>query len=366
MTASICPHSAVVHTARPRDRPKATRLICGGDVNCSGDLEGCMTAMNEAWQSASPDADVDVSAWERVVSDLMSSTTTTGQTLALVAVHRGRIVGEHYGAGHDETSTFISWSMAKSMTHALVGFLVRDGLIDIDAPAAVPEWRDDERSGITFRHLLEMRSGLEWVEDYVDGERSHVIDMLFGSGKADHAAFAAALPLRHPAGTHWEYSSGTTNIICRILGDLVAGGADTGASPAERRGRMEAFINDRLFAPLGMSSATAKFDPAGNFVGSSYVYATAADFARFGRLYVDGASRDGTKILPAETGNGYGHHWWTWPQLPGAVVATGYEGQYTIVLPEDDLVVVRLGKSSAEIRANVVDDLVALVNELRH
>ena len=110
------------------------------------------------------------------------------------------------------------------------------------------------------------------------------------------------------------------------------------------------------------------------------MYATAADFARFGRLYVDGRSSSGEKILPAgwieaartpiavdpETGNGYGHHWWTWPRLPGAVVATGYEGQYTIVLPEEDLVVVRLGKSSAEIRANVVDDLVALVNELRH
>ena len=264
--------------------------------------------------------------------------------------------------------------MAKSMTHALVGFLVRDGLIDIDAPAAVPEWRDDERSGITFRHLLEMRSGLEWVEDYVDGERSHVIDMLFGAGKDDHAAYAAALPLCHPPGSHWEYSSGTTNIVCRIVGDVVGG-----SSSRERHARMESFINGRLFAPLGMSNATAKFDAAGNFVGSSYVYATAADFARFGRLYVTGASPDGGEILPVdwidnaktavasdpETGNGYAHHWWTWPSLPGAFVATGFEGQYTIVLPEDDLVVVRLGKTPSDIRRNVVDDLVGLVGELR-
>ena len=309
----------------------------------------------------------------------MPPSETHGETHAVVAWRGGREVFSAYGSGYATECgpgvTHISWSMAKSMTHALVGFLVRDGLLDIDLPAAVPEWRDDDRATITMRHLLEMRSGLEWVEDYVDGEVSHVIDMLFGAGTDDHAAYAAALPLVNEPGTHWVYSSGTTNIICRILGDVVGG-----TSPDERRRRMEEFIRARLFAPLGMSSATAKFDSAGNFVGSSYVYATATDFVRFGRLYVDGRSSDGVEILPVgwinaarttiavdpETGNGYGHHWWTWPRLPGAVVATGYEGQYTIVLPEDDLVVVRLGKSSAEIRANVVDDLVALVNELRH
>ena len=308
----------------------------------------------------------------------MPPTETHGETHAVVAWRGTREVLARFGSGYATDCgpdvTHISWSMAKSMTHALVGFLVLDGLVDIDAPAPVPEWRDDERSLITLRHLLEMRSGLEWIEDYVDGERSHVIDMLFGCGKDDHAAYAAARTLSHPPGTHWEYSSGTTNIISRIVGDIVGG-----SSPFERRARMEAFINRRLFASLGMSSATAKFDHAGNFVGSSYVYATAADFARFGRLYIDGRSLEGGEILPAgwidnardaialdpETGNGYAHHWWTWPSLPGALVATGYEGQYTVVVPEADLVVVRLGKTPADIRQNVVDDLVAVVTELR-
>ena len=303
---------------------------------------------------------------------------THGETHAVVAWRGGREEFAFHGSGYATPCgpgvTHISWSMAKSMTHALVGFVARDGLVDIDQPVAVPEWHDDDRRAITLRHLLEMRSGLEWVEDYVDGERSHVIDMLFGAGVDDHAAYAAALPLRHPPGTHWEYSSGTTNIICRVLGDIVGG-----VGPDDRRTRMTKFIDERLFRPLGMSSATAKFDAAGNFVGSSYVYATAADFARFGRLYVHGHSSEGEKILPdgwvgaarapiatdPETGNGYGHHWWTWPQLPGALVATGYEGQYTIVVPEADLVVVRLGKTPAEIRTNVVDDLAALVGELR-
>lgn len=309
----------------------------------------------------------------------MPPTATHGETHAVVAWRAGSEVFAVHGSGYATPCgpgvTHISWSMAKSMTHALVGFLVADGRLDIDAPADVPEWVGDARSRITLRHLLEMRPGLEWVEDYVDGEKSHVIDMLFGAGKDDHGAYAAARPLSHEPGTHWVYSSGTTNIICRILGDLVGGDGSE-----QRRSRMQSFIDERLFSPLGMSSATAKFDAAGNFVGSSYVYATAADFARFGRLYVRGRSARGEEILPKgwveaartpiaidpETGNGYGHHWWTWPRLPGALVATGYEGQYTIVIPEEDLVVVRLGKTPAEIRTNVVDDLIALVDELRH
>jgi len=336
-------------------------------------------------QNASRDNRSDAHRYDQKISQIIDSyrrgmppTATHGETHAVAAWHNGREVFAFHGSGHATPCgpgvTHISWSMAKSMTHALVGFLVADGRLDVDAPAAVPEWVGDDRSRITLRHLLEMRPGLDWVEDYVDGEKSHVIDMLFGAGKDDHAAYAAALPLTHEPGTHWVYSSGTTNIVCRILGDVIGGDG-----PVERRSRMEAFITKRLFEPLGMESAIAKFDAAGNFVGSSYVYASAADFARFGRLYVNGRSSAGEKILPdgwaeaartpiatAPSGKGYGHHWWTWPQLPGALIATGYEGQYTIVVPEDDLVVVRLGKTPAEIRTNVVDDLVALVDELRH
>ena len=337
-------------------------------------------------QNASRDQRSDAHRYDQKISQAIDSyrggmppIATHGETHAVAAWRNGREVFAFHGSGYATPCgpgvTHISWSMAKSMTHALVGFLVADGRLDIDAPVAVPEWAGDDRSRITLRHLLEMRSGLEWVEDYVDGEKSHVIDMLFGAGKDDHAAYAAALPLRHEPGTSWVYSSGTTNIICRILGDVVGGDG-----PLERRSRMETFIAKRLFEPLDMTSAVAKFDDAGNFVGSSYVYATAADFARFGRLYVDGHSSSGEKILPAgwieaartpitddpETGNGYAHHWWTWPRLPGALIATGYEGQYTIVIPDDDLVLVRLGKTPAEIRTNVVDGLVALVDELRH
>ena len=134
-----------------------------------------------------------------------------------------------------------------------------------------------------------MRSGLEFVEDYVDDRVSHCLEMLYGSGKDDMAAYAASLPLVHPPGTEWNYSSGTTNIVARIIGDAL--GDDPGA--------METFLHDRLFGPVGMSTAQPKFDAAGTFIGSSFVYATARDFARFGQLYLDDGMVDDQRVLPA-------------------------------------------------------------------
>ena len=178
-----------------------------------------------------------------------------GVSLAIVVVHRGEIVAERYGMQPANVfqpekvitadTPLLSWSVAKSMTHAVAGILVGDGMLDIDAPAAVPEWRGTEKEAITLLDLLEMRSGLQFVEDYVDDGISHALAMLFGDGNADHAAYAAGLPLEHPPGTVWNYSSGTTNIICRVLADVVGGGRDG----------MERFLHDRLFEPAGMQTA---------------------------------------------------------------------------------------------------------------
>ncbi|MFI0527580.1 MAG: serine hydrolase domain-containing protein, partial [Ilumatobacteraceae bacterium] len=216
------------------------------------------------------------------------------------------------------------------------------------------------------QHLLNMRPGLEFVEDYVDDSVSHCLEMLYGAGTHDMAAYAAGLPLLHEPGSCWNYSSGTTNIISRIIGDAVcpAGG--------DRRGTMEAFLRTRLFEPAGMHSAIPKFDDAGTFVGSSYVYATARDFARFGDLYRnDGVAADGTRVLPAgwaahaatftahdtDTGFAYGAQWWLWPDFAGSFACHGYEGQYTVVLPDRELVVVHLGKSPSAQRPIVNDRL---------
>lgn len=303
---------------------------------------------------------------------------THGETHALLVQHRGELLYEAYGSGYATPcgpgSTHISWSMAKSMTHAVVGMLVKDGLVDVTAPAPVVEWQGTPRADITWQNLLEMRSGLEWVEDYVDGDNSHVINMLFGKGVANHGAYGAALPLAAPIGTVWNYSSGTTNILCRCIGDILCRDLVT-ATVQDRKERFLQFLMTRLFKPLGMTSAIAKFDDVGNFVGSSYVYATARDFLKFGELYVNGGSvvSDGARrqLLPdywvnhartvvstdEETGNFYGAHWWVWPQCENSVVAAGYEGQFTVIIPEKEFVMVRLGKTDASLRSAVQHQL---------
>lgn len=291
-----------------------------------------------------------------------------GLHLALAIRHRGDIVEERYGPTADANTTLISWSMAKSITHAMVGLLVADGLLDPAAPAPVPQWADDARSAITLQQLLEMNSGLEFVEDYLDDEVSHVIEMLFGSGQEDVAGYAAGFPLIHEPGTVFNYSSGTTNIVSSVCDRVI-----TTNGLAEDT---ESFLADRLFAPLGMTSASIRCDAAGTFIGSSFVFATAREFTRFGQLYLDDGVVGGHRLLPAgwvdhartpvrtpvEEGHWYGAHWWLWdencdpgPNGPGfdcsdinGFGAHGYEGQYTLVVPDRDLVVTRLGKTPVE------------------
>ncbi len=273
------------------------------------------------------------------------------QTLAAVVIQRGRLVAEAYGPDTDADTTLISWSMAKSITQALVGLLVGDGRLDLDRPAPVAAWADDERRAITLRQLLTMTSGLEFVEDYVDDQVSHVIEMLFGTGADDVAAYAESFPLLHAPGTHHSYSSGTTNIVSAICSRALDAGID-----------VVDYLQARLFDPLGMSSAVAKCDPAGTFIGSSFVYATARDFARFGQLYLRDGCWDGERVLPpgwvdfarrpvdpvVDEACWYGGHWWLWDDDTGAFACHGYEGQYTVVVPGKDLVIVRLGKTPAD------------------
>ncbi|CAB4873035.1 unannotated protein [freshwater metagenome] len=327
---------------------------------------------NEPWPSAEwrvgePAADVDRAEVDDALRGIREKGDGDGVSLATLAVHRGRIVAEQYGPDTDADTTLVSWSMAKTVTQAVFGMLVGDGLIDIDQPAAVPEFADTPKAGITVRHLLAMKSGLEFIEDYVDDTTSHCLDMLFGAGIHDHAHYAASQQLLHAPGELWNYASGTTNILARIAGDIIGGG----------EAGMRAFLEQRLFAPLGMRSAQPKFDDAGTFVGSSYLFATARDFARFGYLYLrDGvwdqrrllpsgwvdSSRTEVAIDPDHTNFGYGAHCWIWRDQPGSLAAHGYEGQYTVVVPERDLVVVHLGKVPAAARPALVVKLSGLIN----
>ena len=319
-----------------------------------------------AWPEAEPGPGVDRVRLARALDAVMREPApeATGDTHALLVVHRGQIVAERYDAAHDADATLVSWSMAKSITHAWVGLLVRDGKLDPAARAAVPAWHGegDPRRAVTLEHLLRMVDGLAFVEDYALEDVSNVIDMLFGRGKEDVAAYAAAQPLAHAPGTFWSYSSGTSNIVARIAGDATGGGAD-GA---------RAYLRAELFDRIGMSTAKPRFDAAGTFIGSSFVFATARDFARFGLLYLRDGVWDGERVLPegwvdhartptpASQGE-YGAHWWLALDGSGRFSANGYRGQYVVCDPARDLVLVRLGGSTPEQRPNVVRHLLEIV-----
>jgi CubicO group peptidase (beta-lactamase class C family) len=274
-----------------------------------------------------------------------------GVTHAVVIVQGGRLVAERYALDFGPEITCHSWSVAKSITQALVGMAVGDGRLDIHAPADVPAWRGegDPRGAITLDQLLRMSSGLQWIEDYFPENPSDVIEMLFGKGASDVAAFAADKPLAHPPGSFFYYSSGTTNIVSRCLARAL--GLD---GPA-----MEAFMRARLFEPLGMTSASPRFDDAGTFIGSSYCFATPRDFARFGLLYLRDGVWDGRRLLPpgwvdyaraptfqqpgGDVDGPYGAHWWLDMAGPASFSANGYQGQYILLCPDRDLIIVRHG-----------------------
>lgn len=296
-----------------------------------------------------------------------------GETHAVVVIQGGKLILERYGAGRGPDDTCHSWSKAKSITQALVGMLVGDGKIDIYRPADVPEWSGagDPRGAITLDQMLRMSSGLKFNEAYLPDEPSDVIPMLFGPGQDDVAAFAAGYPLTRAPGTFWSYSSGTTNIIART-----AARAANAFGPA-----FEAFMRERLFTPLGMTSAAPKFDAAGTFIGSSFCFCTPRDFARFGLLYLRDGMWEGARLLPEgwvdyaraktwqqepeNTDSPYGAQWWLGMVGPGSFSANGYEGQYTIVVPDLDMVVVRNGATPLDLKDNPQAWLKDLVGALR-
>ncbi len=279
------------------------------------------------------------------------------RTRALIVLHDGRLVYERYGPGITKNTRLLSWSTVKSVTCVLAGILVGRGRLDLDLPVPVEAWAGagDSRRTITLDQLLRMSSGLEWFEAYADRPVSDVNDMLFR--KPDMAAFAASKRRAVPAGAAWNYSSGTANIVQGILRKTL--GSDEEYWNFPRRA---------LLDRIGMRSAVMERDASGTFVGSSYLYATARDFARFGLLCLNDGVWLGERILPegwmayatapapAAPQGRYGAFFWLnrgdpgkpetrpYPLLPeDAYFALGYQGQTIAVLPSQKLVVVRLG-----------------------
>ena len=208
-----------------------------------------------------------------------------GETRAVVIIQHGKLVAEKYAPGFGPDMPLLSWSMAKSVTQALLGIAVRKGLVDVDKPMGNPRWATtDRRNAIPWRQWINMIDGQQYAE-IGQPNAGDAARMLYGEGRRDVAAFGATLPLIHDPGTFWNYNSAGINLISDALARVLA----PNTTGAERRLRMSAVLRDELFQPIGMTSAQPEFDAAGNFVGSAWVYATARDWAKFGLLYL----RDG-------------------------------------------------------------------------
>jgi len=278
-------------------------------------------------------------------------------TRAIVVVHGRRIVAERYAAGFDKDMKLIAWSMTKGAMNALIGLRVKDGQLVVAGQALLPEWwgEGDPRRAISLDDLLHMSSGLAFDESY-DDPLGDVTEMLFV--KNDMAQFAASKPLRHPPGSYWSYSSGTSVLLARILRDTFPTAADYLRYPRER-----------LFGPLGMRSAVLETDATGTFVGSSLLYASARDYARLGLLFLYDGVWQGERLLPEDwvaytltptkslSDGSYGAQMWLKlpesdglgePPMPDdAFYFLGHDEQIIAIVPSRDLVIVRLGHTQA-------------------
>lgn len=301
------------------------------------------------------------------IDALFNDRDALGETRALLILRDGKTVYERYAPGYSSQSKLISWSMAKSITAAMVGLLVADGRLALDAPAPVPEWQrsGDPRGSITLRHLLHMVDGLDHVESGDPAWNADTVTMLFGDGAADMAGFAEAKPAVAKAGERFNYSSATSIILADIIADTLA----PGGNAAARRDAVLDYLRARLTGPLRMNSLTPEFDASGTMIGGSIMHATARDFARFGEMLRQRGMVDGQPLLPeswvdfmltpSPADAGYGGHIWLnrprpagsqpslWPgRGPNDIFALlGHQGQFVIVSPSQRLTVVRLGIS---------------------
>ncbi|HYO53706.1 serine hydrolase [Archangium sp.] len=295
------------------------------------------------------------------------------RTDGVVLIHKGRVVYERYGRGFDVGKRHLSWSMSKSFTSALTGLAVKRGAVSLDDSICEHvggKVKVRDNCAITVRHLLEFASGLDWKESY-EGESnqsSSVLAMLYGEGHEDMVSFVANHPLRDAPGTSWDYSSGDTVLLSGVL--------DAALRPS--LGRDWPWV--LLFEVLGMKSATWERDGQGVVVGSSYLYATPRDLAKFGFFYLNDGCWAGERVLPegwvADSTrvsepirrkpynlgreDSQGWQWWLnrpvpgqreslpWPNVPeDAYAARGHWGQSISIIPSKDLIVVRTADDRA-------------------
>lgn len=291
-------------------------------------------------------ANIDYAKLEKAVANAFDKKGEQNKrTRSVIVIYKDKIIAEKYDTGFDKNSKILGWSMTKSITATLFGVLQKQAKIDINKPAPITEWANDERSKITTANLLNMNSGLEWEEDYT--KISDVTQMLFLA--EDMTQSQINKPAQFKPNSHWNYSSGTTNLLSGILRKQFK----------THQEYLDFWYSD-LIDKIGMHSMLVETDMAGNYVGSSYSWATTRDWSKFGLLYLHKGNLNGEQILdeswvrfvatPTNTSNGkYGAHFWLnaggkFPDVPRDMFyCSGYQGQMVAIFPTHDLVIVRMG-----------------------
>ncbi len=311
------------------------------------------------WPQGDSAGDIDPELQQKLDQLRRSDNSEGLQTRALVVIYQGKLVAESYAPGFDPYSRLLGWSMAKSVTALLTGRLEMLGLLDPEQLPVFDQWANDARRQIHWQDLLHMSSGLNFPEDYEPG--AGATDMLFNSSRASDLPLMAALV--HPPGELFEYSSGTTNLLSRKLYEL------TGNAPQ----RHHEFLRQQLIVPLGLQDFVMETDPSGIPVGSSYLYASARDWARVGQLMLNGGELNGYRLVDqtwvnralqpnqSENKKSYGYQFWLnrgdverrWPKLPAdSYAALGNRKQVMMMVPSMEAVIVRLGWTTGSYPTN--------------
>ena len=293
------------------------------------------------------------------------------KTRTVAVLYKGQLVGEHYLDGFTAETPILGWSMTKSVLATLYGILEHQGKIDMNYRPFVALDLDHvlsqtETEAITLDALLRMSSGLAWSEDYTS--ISDVTEMLFLD--ADMTKKQALQDVIANPGEVWNYSSGTSNLLSGILREQF-----------KTHQEYLDFPYSALIDKIGMHSMLIETDMDGNYVGSSYGWASTRDWAKFGQLHLNKGNWNGEQLFapqwidyitqPTPNSDGtYGAHWWLnsegiYPDVPKDLYsANGYQGQYVFVIPSKDLVIVRTGLAETpEFRAN--DFLKELVSAVK-
>jgi hypothetical protein len=283
----------------------------------------------------------------RKLNETVNSIFGKNKSRAVVVIYKDQIISEQYSDGFSKDSRILGWSMTKSIMSTVFGVLEHQNKINIQDKAPITSWQNDARKNITINNLLQMNSGLEWDENY--DEISDATKMLFL--ERDMTKMQESKPLTHETNTSWNYSSGTSNLLSGILRNQFK----------THQEYLDFWYTD-FIDKIGMSSMVVETDLTGNYVASSYAWATARDWAKFGLLYLHNGNWNGEALFtqkwvdyvttPTPTSNGtYGAQFWLnvenqYKDVPkNMYFADGYQGQRVYILPDQELVIVRFGLS---------------------